>query len=197
MWDFDAQTDVYAAPITYELDGVQYIAASVGGTAQGDYFAPSYGRMLVFKVGGTAHLPPNAPYTPRQLNPPPLTASADEVATGGKLYADNCAACHGANTNPGGRAVGPDLGTSPFIQNQTLFDSVVLQGQRVDKGMANFSDRLKPEDAAAVREYVVSRAIERKNSPPPPAGFGRFGGPPPPRNQDIHQQAAGGNNRGN
>ena len=32
---------VYAAPITYELDGVQYIAASVGGTAQGDYFAPT------------------------------------------------------------------------------------------------------------------------------------------------------------
>ena len=62
------------APITYELDGVQYIAASVGGAAQGDYFAPSYGRMLVFKVGGTVKLPPNAPYTARALNPPALTA---------------------------------------------------------------------------------------------------------------------------
>ena len=34
LWNFDAQTAVYAAPITYELDGVQYIAASVGGTGR-------------------------------------------------------------------------------------------------------------------------------------------------------------------
>jgi quinohemoprotein ethanol dehydrogenase len=206
LWDFDAQTDVYAAPITFELDGVQYIAASVGGTAQGDYFAPSYGRMLVFRLGGTVKLPPNAPYTPRQLNPPPLTASADVVATGGRLYADNCSACHGANTNPGGRAVGPDLGTSPFIQSQPAFDSVVLQGQRVAKGMADFSDKLTAADAAAVRWYVVSRANERRSEPPVPQGRG-FGGPggrpggagpggPPPRpapTDDIHQQAAQGN----
>ncbi len=176
------QTAIYAAPITYELDGVQYIAASVGGTAQGDYFAPGYGRMLVFKVGGTAKLPPNAPYTPRQLNPPPLTASAEVVRRGGKLYADNCAVCHGANAAPGGGRGGnnaPDLGTSPFIQNQAVFDTVVLQGQRVDKGMANFSDKLKAADSAAVLAYVVSRANERKNAPPAPAGGARGpgGGP--------------------
>jgi len=201
LWEFNAQTDIYAAPITFELDGVQYIAASVGGTAQGDYFAPSYGRMLVFKIGGTAKLPPNAPYTPRQLDPPPLTAAAEVVAKGGRLYADHCATCHGANTNPGGRAVGPDLGTSPFIQNQAAFDTVVLQGQRVNKGMANFSDKLSADDAAAVRSYVVSRAIERKNAPPAPArGFGGPGGgpggaprPAPPPSDDIHQAAAQGN----
>ncbi len=124
LWTYEMQTAIYAAPITYELDGVQYIAASVGGTAQGDYFAPSYARMMVFKVGGTAKLPPNAPYTPRQLNPPPLTASADVVAKGNKLYADNCSACHGVNAvAAGGRAVGPDLGTSPFINSQPAFDT--------------------------------------------------------------------------
>jgi len=208
LWTYEVQTAIYASPITYELDGVQYIAASVGGTAQGDYFAPGYGRMLVFKVGGTAKLPPNAPYTPRQLNPPVLTASADVVARGGRLYADNCAVCHGANTvATGGRAVGPDLGTSPYIQSQPIFDTVVLQGQRVDKGMANFSDKLAPADSAAVRDYIVSRAIERKNAPPAPAGGGRgFGGPggpgggagpargappAPPPSDDVHQQAVG------
>jgi mono/diheme cytochrome c family protein len=150
---------------------VQYIAASVGGTAQGDYFAPSYARMLVFKVGGTLKLPANAPYTPRQLNPPLLTASTEVVARGSKLYADHCSACHGANTvAAGGRAVGPDLGTSPFINSQPAFDTVVLQGQRVERGMANFSDKLKPEDSVAVLSYVVSRAIERKNAPAAPAG---------------------------
>ena len=193
LWTYEVQTAIYAAPITFELDGVQYIAASVGGTAQGDYFAPGYGRMLVFKVGGNVKLPPNAPYTPRQLNPPVLTASADVVARGSKVYADNCATCHGANVVAGGRAVGPDLGTSPFIGSQPVFDSVVLQGQRVDRGMANFSDKLKPEDSAAVLSYIVSRAHERKNAPAAPAaGPGGFGGPPPapPPPRDIHEEAA-------
>ncbi len=183
LWEFETQGDVYAGPITYELDGVQYIAASVGGAGQGDYFAPGYGRMLVFKVGGTAELPPKAPYTPRQLNPPPLTAAADTVARGSQLYADHCSVCHGANAAPGGGRGGnnaPDLGTSPFIQAQAAFDTVVLQGQRVDRGMPDFSDKLKADDAAAVLAYVVSRAHERKNAPPPPPGFGPgrgFGGP--------------------
>jgi quinohemoprotein ethanol dehydrogenase len=216
LWEFDAQTDVYAAPMTYELDGVQYIAASVGGNATGDYFAPSYGRMLVFKVGGTVKLPANAPYTPRALIPPALTASAETVARGNKLYADNCSVCHGANAAPGGGRGGntaPDLGTSPFIQSQPAFDSVVMLGQRVDRGMANFSDKLSAADSAAVLAYVVSRANERKNAPPAPAGggFGAPGGrgpgagpggagaapagapraPAPTPEPDIHQQAAG------
>jgi PQQ-dependent dehydrogenase (methanol/ethanol family) len=179
LWTYEVQTAIFAAPITYELDGVQYIAASVGGSAQGDYFAPSYARMVVFKVGGTAKLPPNAPYTPRQLNPPALTASAETVARGNKLYADNCSVCHGNNAAPGGGRGGliaPDLGTSPFIMTQAIFDTVVLQGQRVEKGMANFSDKLKAEDSAAVLAYVVSRANERKNAPAAPGGRGP-GGP--------------------
>ncbi|MEO8315456.1 MAG: PQQ-dependent dehydrogenase, methanol/ethanol family [Pseudomonadota bacterium] len=217
LWTHEVQTAIFAAPITYELDGVQYVAASVGGAAQGDYFAPSYARMLVFKVGGSVKLPANAPYVARALNPPPLTASAAVVERGRTLYADNCSVCHGPNAAPGGGRGGntaPDLGTSSFIQNQALFDTVVLQGQRVDKGMANFSSKLTGEDSAAVLAYVVSRAVERKNAPPAPAGGG-FGGPgggrgpggpgagaggpprgpaPPPApatTPDIHDQAAG------
>ncbi len=60
------KTAVFAAPITYMLDGVQYVAASVGGVAQGGgYFAPTYARMLVFALGGKAALPEPLPYTRR------------------------------------------------------------------------------------------------------------------------------------
>jgi quinohemoprotein ethanol dehydrogenase len=200
LWEFDAQTDVYAAPITYELDGVQYIAASVGGTGQGDYFAPGYGRMLVFKLGGTAKLPPNAPYTPRPLNPPALTAPADVVARGAQLYADNCAVCHGPNAVPGGRGGnGPNLTTSPFLHSQAGFDQVVLQGGRNDRGMQDFRGKLTEEDSAALLAYIVSRANDLKNNPPPAPAFGPRGGgagagagggaaAPPPR--DVHEEAA-------
>jgi quinohemoprotein ethanol dehydrogenase len=157
---------VYAAPITYELDGVQYIAASVGGTtAAGDYFAPSYGRMLVFKVGGTVKLPANAPYTPRALNPPPATASAAVVARGSQVYADNCSVCHGGNAVTLRDSNAPLLTTTPLLHVQQGFDQVVLQGARVDRGMPDFSDKLTPADTAAVLAFVVSRANEIKNQP--------------------------------
>jgi quinohemoprotein ethanol dehydrogenase len=173
LWEFDAQTDVYAGPITYELNGVQYVAASVGGTGQGDYFAPGYGRMLVFKVGGTAKLPANAPYTPRPLNPPVLSATAETIAQGSKVYADNCAVCHGPNGVPGGRGGnGPNLTTTPFLHSQPAFDQIVLKGQRLDKGMMSFEGKLNERDSAAVLAYIVSRANELKNAPPAPAGFG-------------------------
>ena len=81
---------------------------------------------------------------------------------------------------------------------------MVLQGQRVDKGMANFSDKLNAADSAAVRAYIVSRANERKNAPPAtgrgsaarrpsgwrPAVARRRRAAP---TDDIHEEAAGGN----
>jgi quinohemoprotein ethanol dehydrogenase len=172
LWNFDAQTAVYAAPITYQLEGVQYIAASVGGAATGNYFAPTYARMLVFKVGGKAVLPPNQPYTPPQLNPPALTASADVIQQGSDKYAQHCAVCHGAG-GAQGRTSFPNLTVSAYLHSQEAFNQVVLAGIRVEKGMGSFDKELQPADAFAVREYLVSRAIELKNRPAAPAGATR------------------------
>lgn len=202
LWSFDTQSAVYAAPITFELDGEQYIAASVGGTAQGNYFAPSYGRMLVFKLGGTASLPPNVTYTPPELNPPPSTASADVIARGDAVYAENCAVCHGTN-GVQQRSSFPNLTLSPLLYSQEGFDQVVLNGARVQRGMASFADKLSGEDSVAVREYIIARANDVKNNPPAPGGVGA---PPPANNNaagnagaqtqqaaddDVHEEAAG------
>jgi alcohol dehydrogenase (cytochrome c)/quinohemoprotein ethanol dehydrogenase len=170
LWSFDAETAVYAAPITYTLDGVQYIAASVGGVAQGNYFAPTHARMLVFALGGKAALPQPEPYTPPPLNPPPSTASAEVIAHGGELYAQNCSVCHGANGFQG-RSSFPNLTVTPLLWTQEGFDYVVLQGGRADRGMGSFAKELKPEDAAAVRAYLISRANAVKASGPPPDPF--------------------------
>jgi mono/diheme cytochrome c family protein len=200
LWNFEAQTAVFAAPITYELDGVQYIAASVGGAAQGgDYFAPTYARMLVFKVGGKAVLPANKPYTPLALNPPPSTATADVIAHGGDVYTKNCAVCHGAGGTQQ-RTSFPNLTVTPLLYSQAGFDQVVLGGMRADKGMGSFAKDVSATDAVAVREYLISRANEIKRNPP--AAPGGFGGPPPgaappaptrpatPATPDVHEEAA-------
>jgi len=174
LWNFDAQTAVYAAPITYELDGEQYIAASVGGTGGRDYYAPSYARMLVFRIGGTAKLPPKTSYTPPELNPPPSTAAPEVVARGGELYGEHCSMCHGAEAVQM-RSSFPNLTLTPFLHSQEGFDQVVLNGARVERGMANYSDKLTAKDSAAIREYIIARANEVKKNPPRPFAFG----PPP------------------
>ena len=199
LWTFDAQTAVYAAPITYELDGVQYIAASVGGTSGNDYYAPTYARMLVFKVGGTAKLPPAAPYTPPVLNPPASTASPEVIARGGQLYEQNCSVCHGAGAVQQ-RSSFPNLTYTPFLHSQEGFDQVVLKGAKIERGMGSFGDKLSAADSVAVREYIVSRANEVKNRPPAPAGRGGGGAAAPapapapaqPATRDVHEEAATG-----
>jgi quinohemoprotein ethanol dehydrogenase len=181
LWSYKTQTSAFAPPITYEMNGQQYVAASVGGTAQGGYFAPGYSRMLVFAVGGTAKLPPNETYTPPPLNPPASTAAADVIKLGGEKYNQLCSVCHGAD-GVMQRGTFPNLMVTPLLHTQEGFDQVVLQGGREEKGMASFAKDLSTTDSLAVREYLVSRANVLKSAPP-------MGGPgaPPPRADDGNQ----------
>ena len=72
LWRFAAQTSVVAPPITYTVNGEQYVAvlAGWGGafalSADGaliDNMHPvrNISRLLVFKLGGTAALPAHRP----------------------------------------------------------------------------------------------------------------------------------------
>lgn len=173
LWSMTANTSVLAPPISYELDGRQYIAISVGGNQPGGYYAPNYSRLLVFSLDGKLQLPPRKEFTPRPLAPPPATATADVVITGRARYSRYCAACHGENGQTRG-ANFPDLTRTPLLHTQEGFDQVVLKGVLSDKGMVSFASALKPEDSAAIRAFIVARANELKNAPPP-------GGLAPPR----------------
>lgn len=165
LWEFNTQTGMVAAPITYELDGKQYIAASVGINQAGNYFAPNYSRLLVFALGGDAQLPVPLTYEPRELNPPELNASQDVVDAGGALYGENCGVCHGIGGQQRG-ANFPNLLVTPMLHSQQAFDQVVLGGIRAENGMVSFSDRLSEEDSEAIRWFLVAQAIEAKNATP-------------------------------
>jgi quinohemoprotein ethanol dehydrogenase len=184
VWEFNTQTGVVAAPITFELDGKQYIALSVGINQAGNYYAPNYSRMLVFTLDGTATLPEPISFEAPQLNPPALTASADVVARGMEVYNANCSTCHGN----GGAARGanfPNLLVSPMLHSQEGFDSIVLGGARAQRGMASFADRLTAEDTQAVLGYLVSRATEQlaaQQAAPP------IQTAPPPAAEDVHEE---------
>src|SRR5690606_6666294 len=92
LWSFDAQTAIVAPPISYEIDGRQYVAISVGGNQAAGYYAPNYSRMLVFALDGKATLPETRPYTPPPLNPPADAQPAELVSAGRDHYGQYCAA---------------------------------------------------------------------------------------------------------
>jgi quinohemoprotein ethanol dehydrogenase len=162
LWEMPVQTGVVAGPITYGADGEQYIAVSagwgginslVGLQPQGG--APlAKGRVLAFKLGGTATLPPLPP--PAPLDPPPaLTASADVVARGEFVYGQHCSICHGVGAVSGGST--PDLRRMSSATHAD-FATIVLGGSHSDRGMVSFSDVVTPADTDAVHAYLIKRA---------------------------------------
>ena len=93
LWRFAAQTGVVAPPITYTVNGEQYVAvlAGWGGafalSADGaliDNMHPvrNISRLLVFKLGGTAALPEEPDFALAPLDPPLSKASAEVIELG-------------------------------------------------------------------------------------------------------------------
>ena len=86
--------------MTYEVDGEQYVATLVGwggsyailGGRLSTISGPqrNISRLLVYKLGGTATLPPPPAEEVKVLDPPKQTASPAIVTEGKKLYGRNC-----------------------------------------------------------------------------------------------------------
>ena len=165
VWSFDAQTGVMAGPVTYTVNGEQYVAvlAGWGGVfplATGEVSFRSgrvrnVSRMLAFKLGGKASLPPLPEVEEPALKPPSTRASAAQVARGERLFQRYCAACHGDVAVSGG--ILPDLRYSSTLSND-LWYHIVLDGQLQTEGMVSFAKELSHDDAKAIRDYVIQRA---------------------------------------
>lgn len=165
LWSTDVQTGVLAAPVTYEIDGQQYVAVLAGwggiwGVAPGllSQDIPNISRLLVFKLGGNDKLPEAPAFARSPLDPPPATGSPAEIAEGKYFFGRFCAACHG-DSAIGGRIV-PDLRRSAALANSDLWQQIVIGGLLKDNGMVSFDKVLKPEQSEAVRQFVIGRAHE-------------------------------------
>ena len=163
LWSTEAQTGVIAPPVTYTIDGEQYIsvmagwggvfALAAGGAAEALHLR-SRGRILTYKLGGTETLPPTEADVPMPA-PPELTAAAATIQHGKAIYHTYCGVCHGPGVKGGG--VIPDL---RYMQpaKHAVFKEIVLDGVLEDKGMVGFSDVLTQEDVTAIQSYVISEA---------------------------------------
>jgi quinohemoprotein ethanol dehydrogenase len=169
LWEFDAQTGIIAAPVSYEVDGEQYVTilAGWGGAAPNaageiTMQAASGGtnRVLTFRLGAKATLPPRTTTT-RALNLPPDTPPTKEAFERGLvLYQVNCMICHGDTGVSGG--VVPDLRYSATLGSSEAWKAIVLDGSMVNNGMVKFDGILKRDEMETIRAYVIQRAHDEK-----------------------------------
>jgi quinohemoprotein ethanol dehydrogenase len=162
VWEMPVHQVPMAAPISYVVDGEQYIAVNAGfggGTAAATaatFFKEKLQtpRLLVFKLNGKASLPAVAAGNGLEP-PPPLTGTPEQIAEGETLFADNCSGCHGPRVSGGLK----DLRVSSRQTHAEFFD-IVLGGKRAEKGMASFEGILNRNQAEAIHAYIIKRANE-------------------------------------
>ena len=157
LWEMPVQSSPVAGPITYRIDGVQYVAVNAGfggGAAQIERsIGRAENRALVRYLG--INLTPDIDWAPPIPDPPPLRASEATVQKGAAIYARTCAQCHGPLAVGGVK----DLRQmSP--ETHAEFNDIVLKGLRVKKGMASFANLLSVDDVDAVHAYLIARAQE-------------------------------------
>ena len=168
LWKVNTYTSTIAPPVTYSIDGEQYVAIQVGsggaaGLTEGDLAMPAsakygnFGRMLAFKINGGLSIDEPEHWAREIPEPPIVQASAAQIEHGGELYGEVCGFCHGIGAY-GGAAI-PDL-RKMSEQTHRMFNEIVLEGVLEDRGMSNFSDRLSEADVNDIYAYINSRSWE-------------------------------------
>lgn len=162
VWEMPVQQVPIAAPISYMIGGVQYVAVNAGwgGGLAHSTTAKSLGfplspspRLLVFKLGGAVQLPAIEGSGPELVRPADTTASAEIIARGEQVYAQQCASCHGEQARGGVK----DLRRMTPATHGEFLD-IVLGGKRREKGMASFADLVSKGDAEAIHAYLIRRS---------------------------------------
>jgi quinohemoprotein ethanol dehydrogenase len=159
-WFSEIGIDVMAPPITYVVEGVQYVAVLAGtggsfGNHSSQFDHDNAGRLLSFKLDGKAPMPPVEKRVVRSVTMPRPEASPEMIARGRKVYAENCFTCHGMGAHASG--LYPDLKTSP-PEVHAQWDAIVRGGIRSERGMPSFGSTVSVEESQAAQAYVLERA---------------------------------------
>lgn len=161
LWEVETGTGVVAPPVTYAVDGEQYVAVLAGWGGVGGLSLPQTmasngtSRLLVYKLGGTASHPVEPIVLRLAEAPPAATGTSEQIAAGSDLFAEHCLRCHGMNVGSGG--VVQDL---RYINNAThqIFNQIVLEGVYSGLGMVSFAHVLDEEQADNVHHYLIDQA---------------------------------------
>ncbi len=160
LWETPVGTGVVAAPMSYMLDGKQYVSVAVGwGGVYGlmhrgtDRSGP--GTVYTFAVGGTAKPPEFVGYQQAKLVQG-VKYDPKMVEAGTGVYVANCLFCHGVPAVDRGGNI-PNLGyrDASVIEN---LDKFVFKGPSMNKGMPDFTGKLTTADVEALKAFIQGTA---------------------------------------
>jgi quinohemoprotein ethanol dehydrogenase len=161
LWEARLGNSAIAGPITYALDGVQYVTvlAGWGGAVAGYGLNPSgmykaEGRVWTFRLDGAQAFEPVASQPRPPLSPIAFEASEEQITAGESLYADWCYVCHGGGAASGGIIADLRYSVPSVLDN---YRSIVGEGALLGLGMPSFGDWLSGEDIDAIRSWVLTR----------------------------------------
>lgn len=159
----DTGASIMAAPAMYRVGGVDYVAVLAGAGGGGwavphpedaSYQRGNEGRILAFRLGGPEV--PKAPLLPPEEplpKPAHRSATPEQIARGGALFAGNCAICHPNMA----RSQSADLRRmSPGTD--AAFDDIVLGGAKRALGMPGWGDVLTKDDSGAIHAFLADLA---------------------------------------
>lgn len=162
LWETNVGSGVIAPPVTYMIDGKQYVSIAVGwGGNPGHrvrFTKENYpGTIFTFALDAKETYAGFYTSEPKELIQLPVSASAAAIKKGQLLYNANCRSCHGWMGDNGGSI--PNL-TYSTEGTFGIIESIVLKGMYLSKGMPDFSDRLTPQDVDDIKNYILYSANE-------------------------------------
>lgn len=169
LWTVDLGVGISAPPVTYTVDGKQYVSLLVGWGGAGliaGSIAAQHGwkykvhprRLYTFALDGRTAVPPSPPPAYAQpVDPPDFVLDEEKAALGRTVYAQSCTLCHGGGAVSGGNA--PDLRESPIVLSPEAFRAVLVDGAKREQGMPRFKDFGEVE-LEALTHYI--RQMARK-----------------------------------
>jgi len=167
LWGFDAQTGIMAQPITYLIDGKQYVTVIAGWRGSGgaggvkavwDYRTQPR-RVLTFALDGRQALPPLAPVVRTFVDDDKFVIDPRKAQLGQAVAGAHCTLCHGAALVAGGTA--PDLRSSAMPLSLDALTSVLHDGLLLSRGMPRFEE-LQPQQIEGLQHYIRQRAREAR-----------------------------------
>src|ERR1700704_1213019 len=188
LWSIQTGSAIDSVPVTFTVNGEQYVLTPVGWGSGSRLFAPAWTmatpqskrgptRLLAFKLGATTPFPTPPDIVPPVPKPPQQTASLETIHQGNLFYRKFvCDACHSPDTDGSGAWVLngaiPDLRYAPPEVHHQWY-AIVLAGTHWDKGMPGFANppkfafpnlKMTTRDADAIHAYVIDEAWKAFNA---------------------------------
>ncbi|MCC7253805.1 c-type cytochrome, partial [Hyphomicrobium sp.] len=171
LWSVNVGSGISAPPVTYAIDGKQYVSLLVGfggaavayggGSSMAQYgwgYRAQTRQLLTFAVGDTQPMPSVGERTfVKVLTPSEFSPEAELVDQGKHVYTSRCAWCHGAGGVSGGYT--PDLRASDAFLHSDQLKTIVRDGALAPNGMPRFKD-ITDEELKALQHFIRKKAQE-------------------------------------